>query len=289
MPPGQDSTAARPLCKSLFAGRVLLPHGDVMKANPLVTLLTDFGTADGYVAAMKGVVLDQCPQACVVDAAHDLPRHDVRAAAWVLRQYGWTFPAGTIHVAVVDPGVGTERAALVVEVDGQIYVGPDNGLFAWVLKRHPQARVLQLKAGIVRPGGNSATFHGRDVFAYAAGLLAKGIRLDRLAEPVDTWFQPEWVNPVLHGRVIEGEVIHVDHFGNLITNIPASLVVDRGPEAVVKIGKRTIKGIVRTYAEVPVGHPLALVGSDEMLEVAVNQGDASLWAKSGLGSQVRLT
>lgn len=260
-----------------------------MQTPPLVTLLSDFGTADGYVAAMKGVLLEQCPAARVIDAGHEIPRHDIRAAAWVLRQYGWTFPAGTIHVAVVDPGVGTERAALVVEAGGHIYLGPDNGLFAWVLKKNPQARVLTLKAGIVRPGGLSATFHGRDVFAYAAGLLAKGIRMDRMAEPVDTWCQPEWLNPVLHGKVIEGEVIHVDHFGNLITNIPGNLAEDRGPESTIRIGKKTIKGIVRTYGEVSAGTPLALVGSDDMLELAVNQGDASFWSKCGLGQRVMLT
>lgn len=259
-----------------------------MKTTPLISLLTDFGTRDGYVAAMKGVLLSQCPAARVVDAAHDLPRHDVRAAAWVLRQYGGLFPAGTLHVAVVDPGVGTERAALLVEAGDCFWLGPDNGIFAWVLKQHPQARVYQLKAGVVRPGGTSATFHGRDIFAYAAGLLAKGIRLDRLAEPVERWHEPAWLNPVLHGRVIEGEVVHVDHFGNLITNIPAALVADRGADLVVKLGTKTLRGLCHTYSDVMPGKPVALIGSDGMLELSVNQGDASAWSGSGAGAAVKV-
>ena len=259
-----------------------------MKSSPLVTLLSDFGTRDGYVAAMKGVIYSQCPEARVVDAAHDIRRHDIRSAAWVLRQYGWTFPAGTLHIAVVDPGVGTDRAALVIEAGDQFWLGPDNGLFAWILKQYAKAKVWQLKAGVVRPGGSSATFHGRDLFAYAAGLLAKGVRLERLADPMDSWFEPDWLTPVLHGRTLEGQVLHVDHFGNLITNLPAALVVDRGPDAIVSIGKLKIKGIGHTYADVPVGKPLALIGSDGMLEVAVNQGDASILLGKSAGAKVLL-
>lgn len=265
-----------------------MAHGAGMKKPALITLLTDFGTRDGYVAAMKGVILSQCPGANLVDAGHEVPRHDIRAAAWALRQYGWTYPAGTLHMAVVDPGVGTERAALVVEAQDCLWLGPDNGLFAWVLQASPQARLHQLKAGVVRPGGPSATFHGRDVFAYAAGLLAKGVRLDRLADPVDQWHKPAWLNPVRHGRILEGEVIHVDHFGNLITNIPAALVTDRGPDLVVKLGTKTLRGLGQTYSDAMPGKPLALIGSDGMLEVAVNQGDASEWSGAKAGSLIRL-
>ncbi len=260
-----------------------------MKSSPLITLLTDFGSRDGYAAAMKGVIYRQCPEARVVDAAHDIRRHDIRSAAWVLRQFGWTFPAGTLHVAVVDPGVGTDRAALVIEAGGQLWLGPDNGLFAWILKQHPKARIWRIKAGVVRPGDASATFHGRDIFAYAAGLLAKGVRLERLADPVDSCFEPDWLTPVLHGRTLEGQVLHVDHFGNLITNLPAALVADRGPDAIVQLGKLKLKGIARTYADVPSGMPLALIGSDGMLELAVNQGDASEMMGKKTGAKVLLT
>lgn len=257
-----------------------------MKNPPLVTLLTDFGTRDGYVAAMKGVILSQCPGACLVDVGHEVPRHDIRAAAWALRQYGWTYPAGTLHVAVVDPGVGTERAALVIEAQDCLWLGPDNGLFAWVLQACPRARVHQLKAGVVRPGGASRTFHGRDVFAYAASLLAKGIRLDRLAEPIDRWCEPDWLRPVLHGRTIQGEVVHVDHFGNLITNIPAVLVAERPDDIRVTIGKKKCCGLSSTYADVPPGHPVALIGSDGMLELAVNQGAANRYFAAVAGARV---
>ena len=260
-----------------------------MKSSPLITLLSDFGARDGYVAAMKGVIYSQCPMARVVDAAHDIRRHDIRSAAWVLRQYGWTFPDGTLHVAVVDPGVGTERAALVIEAGDQLWLGPDNGLFAWILKQHPKARMWRIKSGVVRPGDASSTFHGRDLFAYAAGLLAKGVRLERLAEPVDSWFEPEWLTPVLHGRTLVGQVLHVDHFGNMITNLPAALVADRGADAVIQVGNLKLKGIMRTYADVPKGKALALIGSDGMMELAVNQGDASKSMRKTTGASVFVT
>lgn len=260
-----------------------------MKTPALITLLSDFGDQDGYVAAMKGVILGQAPGVRLVDVAHGIRRHDIRSAAWVLRQCAWTFPAGSCHVAVVDPGVGTDRAALLVEANGHYWIGPDNGIFAWVLKQHAPARLWHIKAGVVRPGGASATFHGRDVFAYAAGLLAKGVRLDRIAEPADSCVEPDWLKPVLQGHTIQGEILHVDHFGNAITNIPATLVADRGPAARIKVGKRILRGIRTTYADVPVGEPLALVGSDGMLEIAVNQGDAGHLLAVTSGSAVLLT
>lgn len=261
--------------------------GPARNANPILTLLTDFGDRDGYVAAVKGVILDLVPAARIVDAAHDLPAHDVRAAAWALAQYAPFYPAGTIHIAVVDPGVGTDRAVLAVETRGQLVLAPDNGLTAWLRARDPAHRRWTLKPGVVRPGGDSATFHGRDVFAYAAGLLARGTPLARLADPVERCVEPPWVKPVLHGTTLEGEVVHVDRFGNAITNIPSALVPDRGG-AIVLAGARRIGPVQRTYADAATGRALALIGSDGMVEIAVREGSAAATLKLRVGSPVRI-
>ena len=224
-----------------------------------ITLLTDFGTRDGYVAAMKGVIASLAPRARVVDATHDIPAHDIRAGAWSLMQYWKFFPRGTIHVAVVDPGVGTERRPLLVEADGHFFLGPDNGIFAWI----PARRIHEVRA---RRAVVSNTFHGRDVFAHAAGLLAAGRRVSgaEVRDPVI----PSWVAPRRErGRVI-GEVVHIDHFGNCITNLKP----EPGP---IVVGRRRIAALARTYGEAARGKPIALVGSSGYVEIALRERSAA--------------
>ena len=190
------------------------------ESRPIVTLLTDFGTVDGYVAAMKGVILSQAPAATVVDATHEIPPQDVLAGAWALRQYALLFPPGTIHVAVVDPGVGTARRALLVEADERLYLAPDNGILGWVVRGAKAVRRRALLRDVRLPGETSSTFHGRDIFAFAAGVLASRKRtVDDVSTGIEDIEWPAWVEPARDGVSLAGSVIHVDAFGNLVTNI----------------------------------------------------------------------
>ena len=240
--------------------------------KPIITLLTDFGTVDGYVGEMKGVLITGAPDANIVDITHDIPPQVVERARLTLARVWRRFPPGTIHVVVVDPGVGSSREAIAVSSDGHFLVGPDNGVLSPALLAH-SARVVSLAVS----QHASATFHGRDVFAPAAAALARGDSLDTLGAPA--------MNPVIRRTpeptrredgAIEGEVIFVDRFGNAVTN----LVGVRG--GTIQIGALTID-LRRTYAEVEQGSPLAVVGSTGLVEIAVRDGDAarSLGLKRG--------
>ena len=229
----------------------------------LITLLTDFGTADGYVGEMKGVIYAMHPQAHLVDVAHDVAPQDVDGARLAIARYWRRFPLGTIHLVVVDPGVGTSRAALAVESDGRFLIGPDNGVLSPALLRS-DVRVVELPI----PPQASATFHGRDVFAPAAARLAGGSPLEALGRAYDAPIvrrTPE-AKRLTDGSV-SGEVITVDRFGNLITN----LVAPRGGSVV--LGDRVVP-IVRSYGEGASGDVIAVIGSSGLLEIAVRGGSA---------------
>jgi len=232
--------------------------------SSIITLLTDFGTADGYVGEMKGVLLSHAPDVQLVDISHDIPPQDIERARLTVARVWRRFPEGTVHLVVVDPGVGSSRAALAVQSDGRYLVGPDNGVLSPALLA-ATARVIELPL----PATASATFHGRDVFAPAAAALARGEPLDVLgreaAQPVIRR-TPEPVRRADGG--IEGEVIAVDRFGNAVTN----LVGLRG--GTVSVGGTTI--LVRhTYSEVSNGDPVAVVGSTGFIEIAVRNGSAA--------------
>jgi S-adenosyl-L-methionine hydrolase (adenosine-forming) len=247
-----------------------------------VTLLTDFGTADGYVAALKGVIAAIAPAALVEDAAHDIAAGDIHGAAWALAGYWRLYPPGTVHLAVVDPGVGSSRAALALHVDGRFLVGPDNGVFTHVLHGAADASVVSITASAFIRASVSATFHGRDIFAPAAAHLAAGVPLDRLGPAVH---EPVLL-PLAAARrsegVATGTVVHVDRFGNLITNIPAAWVAGG---AAVRIGGRVVP-LRRTYADAAPGDLLALEGSRGMLEVAVRDGSALVVLGAAAGTAV---
>jgi S-adenosylmethionine hydrolase len=245
-------------------------------SGPIVTLLTDFGTRDGYVAAMKGVLLSRAPRATVVDAAHDIPPHDVAAGAWTLGQYWRLFPPGTIHVAVVDPDVGTARAVLLVQADSHVFLAPDNGLLTWVLRQARHTVLKRLKDS-VRREELSATFHGRDIFAHAAGLLAAGhASMDDLAEDIRELVLPPWAAVERTGEGLRGMIVHVDRFGNLITNIQRHQALESvGAAFTAAAGRFTGIPARRTYAEAKPGELIALFGSSETLELAIRDGSAA--------------
>ena len=254
--------------------------------GPIVTFTTDFGSADGYVGAMKGVVLSLAPNARVVDIAHGIPAQDVAAGAAALAQAAPLFPPGTIHVAVVDPGVGTLRAGIVVESAGAIFVGPDNGLLSFAAA--PPRRAYRIASGAFRRDPVSPTFHGRDVFAPTAGRLAAGAAPADAGPPLSGMVEmaPAPIR-FIDGRA-EGVVTHVDTFGNLITSIPSGMV---SPDHMVEVEAGDAKWrplLGRTFADVAPGEMVAYVGSGGHLEIAVRDGSAAGRTGARRGSVVRL-
>ena len=243
----------------------------------IVTLLTDFGTADGYVGEIKGVLLSNAPGCVVVDIAHDLAPQDVEGGRLALARYWHRFPVGTVHMAIVDPGVGGSRTALAVESEGRMLVGPDNGILSPALL-FPGARCISL------PVASSAapTFHGRDVFAPAAALLAQGVALDALGAPFS---EPVVLRTPEATRRADGAtcgvVIAIDRFGNVVTN----LIARAG--GTVELGAHTI-AIRRTYQDVAAGELVALVGSSGLVEIAIRDGNAARALAMERGSPVVL-
>ena len=231
----------------------------------LVTLLTDFGTCDGYVAQIKGAILSHAPAASIIDVSHDIVPQDVTHARFVLGRYWRRFPPGTVHLVVVDPGVGTARAALAVEADHRVLLGPDNGVLSAALGVDG-ARAVALAV----PRGASPTFHGRDVFAPAVAAITMGTPITQLGVPVDAPLCLRWPEPVSDERGrLTGEVIVIDRFGNAITNLP-------GPSRPARVSlDATELPVCRVYADVEPGQPLALTGSSGCVEIAVREGSAA--------------
>ncbi len=256
---------------------------------PIVTLLSDFGTRDGYVAAMKGVILGICPGACLVDVTHEVPPQDVRAGAFVLSTVYEHFPPGSIHVAVVDPGVGTDRKALGLQAARQFFVGPDNGIFSLVLRKHPDRTAYSLENPAFRKEPVSRTFHGRDLFAPAAAHLAAGAPLESMGPPCTPGMEP-WSSPRSSPREILGEAIYVDHFGNIITNITRDDLGSAAslPSWRIRVGRTPVPFSGDTYGRAAPGTLLAYWGSAGFLEIAVNRGNAALTLGIVIGQRVSL-
>lgn len=257
-----------------------------------ITLLTDFGSADGYVAAMRGVIASLAPEAVVDDASHEIARGDVEAAAWALGRYWRLYPEDTVHVVVVDPGVGGTRRALAGECDGRFVVAPDNGALTHVLAEAAATRIVAIENEALARHPISRTFHGRDIFAPAAANLARGGPLEALGPVVADPVRLPLPRPHRDGETLHGAVIHVDAFGNLITNIPRDWVEVRGEIVAghVILGSASIGPVRGTYSEVEPGQALALVGSADLLEIAVRDADAAraLGAARGTEVQVRI-
>lgn len=246
----------------------------------VITLTTDFGTADGYVGEMKGVILSAAPGVTIVDITHEIEPQDIHGARLLMERCWRRYPRGTVHVVVVDPGVGGSRAAIAVTAHGQFLVGPDNGVLSAAIAA-TRARVVSLRV----PADASATFHGRDVFAPAAARLATGTPLAAVGSPHATPLVHSDPEPVvLPNGSVSGEVVHADRFGNVITNLRDPLA---GCGAVVEIAGRQLP-VLRTYADVGPGEPLALIGSGGRLEIAVRNGHAARVLGLARGSRVLL-
>lgn len=263
--------------------------------RPIVALLTDFGSQDHYVGAVKGAILSACREASLVDIAHDVPPHDVAEGGWALSAAYRAFPPGTVFLAVVDPGVGSERRGLALEASGYRFVGPDNGLFSLILSEHPRAQIHHItNAGLFRHEV-SATFHGRDVFGPVAGHLAAGLPIQDVGPAIDDPVRfPEQPLRQLSPREWQASVTHVDRFGNLTTNLSRQAldeilqIVSGDPTQVVVVVEGIVLPLVRTYAELPEGEGCALLGSAGKLEVAVRKGNASRVLGAGRGAPIRV-
>ena len=245
---------------------------------PPITLTTDFGTRDYYVAAMKGVILGIAPHATIVDITHEIEPQNVAQAAFILRHTWASYPPGTVHVAVVDPGVGSQRGILAGRYAAQVVIAPDNGLITLVHRELPlEALHLVTNSEFFRQPV-SHTFHGRDIIAPVAARVATGVRLERLGPAAGgvEMLQLADVKP-LTPRGLRGVVLFADRFGNLVTNISQAHLAElirQHPDVAVYIDERQIGFIRRTYSDVSPGQPLALVGSCGQLEIAVNGGRA---------------
>ena len=246
-----------------------------MAENQIITLLTDFGLQDVYVGVMKGVIACINPQLKVIDLTHEIPPQNIAAGRFCLLNAYSNFPSKTVHIAVVDPGVGSNRRGIAVEFTGGFLVGPDNGLFSGILNQESAIAVVELtNPQYWRVPNPSSTFHGRDIFAPVGAHLASGIAISQLGKTInlETLVKSPLSQLGIRDALVSGCIQYVDHFGNLISNIPGSLVTHKS--WVVFIGGREIASGT-TYTDVEVGQAVALIGSHGWVEVAINNGNAS--------------
>jgi S-adenosyl-L-methionine hydrolase (adenosine-forming) len=257
----------------------------------ILTLLTDFGLQDGYVGIMKGVIWGIAPAVQIADISHAIAAQDVLQGALTLRRAVPYFPAGTVHLAVVDPGVGTSRRALAGRLGNQYFVGPDNGLFSlvqeqteahggpveWVQLTHPVYWLPQV----------STVFHGRDIFAPAAAHLANGVPLNKLGEPIYDALRLSLSQPQRTAQGWSAQIIHIDHFGNLATNLRREQV-DPAQAIVIHVHGSEIKGVVQAYGEAASGELVALFDSSDLLSIAVVNGDAAQVLRAKVGDPLEV-
>jgi S-adenosylmethionine hydrolase len=274
------------------AGREELKTGRKGKSAPnlpVITLLTDFGTADYFVGAVKGAILSVTPQVVIADITHEIPPHDIAAAAFNLLASYQAFPAGTIHLAVVDPGVGSSRRPFIVGANKQFFVGPDNGLFSYIYDREPSHRTCHVTAEKYFRPDPSSTFHGRDIFAPVAAALSKGIKPEAFGPAIDDEIRlADSLDPVVqkNGKV-QGRIIHIDRFGNCVTNITRD-TLPTGRVATLLVKGKSIRNFRDFYGAAPSNELFAIWGSAGFLELSVNGNSAAQLLRAKRGETVNL-
>ena len=255
---------------------------------PIITLLTDFGYRDGYVGVMKGVIVGICPDARLIDLTHDIPPQNIAAGRFTLLNAYSYFPEGTVHLVVVDPGVGTARRAIALQTPRGYLVGPDNGVLSGVIDHTEPVTAVELtEPKYWRSPHPSHTFHGRDIFAAAAAHLAAGVELPALGEAIalDSLLSIAIPQPTITAERVSGSVQHIDHFGNIVTTIPAAAL---GSQTwMMQVGAVEIP-VGQTYGDVEIGHAIALVGSHGWVEIAVNGSSAQARLRLAIGDDVQL-
>jgi S-adenosylmethionine hydrolase len=256
----------------------------------LITLFSDFGSASGYPAAMKGVLLQICPTAQLVDISHDVERHHIRSGAFLLWMVAPYFPPQTVHCAIVDPTVGTARRSLIVSSGGQLFVGPDNGLLIPAAQRLGEPKVYSIENAIYVHTPVSRTFHGRDIFAPVAAHLATGVPPEEIGPLVTDWIKLTFGQGIRRGHILEGEIIYIDSFGNVITNIAGELLrelAEPGATLVVEAGRKSASArCAETYGETEPRGLIVTVGSHGHVEIAANRDSAAQRLRARLGEAV---
>lgn len=250
--------------------------------NTLITLITDFGLTDAYVAEMKGVILRINPEAKIVDISHNVEKFNILMGAYILASAVPYFPEGTIHVAVIDPGVGTKRKPILIEANNGFFIGPDNGILALAATKQGIKSVYEITNQKLMLPEISSTFHGRDIFAPAAAFLSKMTPPSEFGSRIHKITMPKFAKIVRKRNMLIGEVIHVDGFGNIITNFTEKELKSASIEKVINIKLResnlSLK-LCKCYVEVKKHAPLAIIGSSNFLEISVNQGNAAEFYK----------
>jgi S-adenosylmethionine hydrolase len=255
---------------------------------PIITLLSDFGSISPYPASMKAILAAGC-DATLIDISHDVPRHDIWVGAYLLAAVAPHLPAGTVHLAVVDPGVGTARAPLIISSGGQFFVGPDNGLLVPAAKRVGRPRVFTITDPTLVSQSPSATFHGRDLFAPVAVKLARGTPVASLAASYERYVDLDFGTGTRSPTGLQGLVLYIDPFGNLITNIPSSSMEGITGWVRIRVGPKSASGqIARAYGDVEKGALIVIAGSDGVLEVAVREGNAAALLDAKAGATVQI-
>lgn len=266
-------------------------QGNAKPDLPVITLLTDFGTADYFAGAVKGAILSVNPRAVMVDITHEIPAQDIETGAFTLHAAYETFPAGTIHVAVVDPGVGSKRRPILVVANDQFFVGPDNGIFTYIYDRDPSHQTFHITSEKYFRSNVSTTFHGRDIFAPAAAALSNGVKPAELGPLIDDEVRlPQPLAPSLqkNGKV-RGRIIQIDRFGNCVTNITRDFF-DSGKHTAVFVNGKTIRKVKEFYGEDGAAKGLFVIwGSAGFLEISINGGSAAEVLRAKRGDAVVLT
>ena len=257
---------------------------------PIITLTTDFGTGSRYVAQMKGVLCAAADSLTLVDLSHEISPQNIGAAARLLEQSAFWYPADTVHLAVIDPGVGTDRPIVAILAQGHYFVGPDNGLFGWLANQAEE--IIELDQSKFKSGDTSSTFHGRDIMAPAAVAIAKGAKLSELGRPIEVLETlPPELGPAVSERMIEGTIVEIDRYGNLITNIAKNDLVDAPHDETLRVasGLHETFGLQTTYGDQPPQTLIALLGSDQFVELAIVNGDAQSMLAARVGDTVTLS
>ena len=258
--------------------------------NPIVTLLSDFGTKDHYVASMKGTILTINPRCTLVDITHDIKSHDIEEGAFILSNVYSFFPRGTIHLCVVDPGVGGPRNPILLVTVDHFFVGPDNGIFTFVLQREKVKQMVALTNQKYFLSQVSTTFHGRDLFAPVVGHLSLGVKPNAFGKKVRSWTKLTFRKPQVEGRKLVGEILHIDTFGNLISSIDEEHLLHfvKGRAYFIRAGKRMIRGLKKGYWEGRENEAMALFGSGGLLEISFRERSAQKILKAEKGDQITI-
>jgi len=258
--------------------------------KPIITLLTDFGTKDHYVASMKGVILNINPRCFLIDITHDVISHDIQEGALILANTFSYFPKGTIHLSVVDPGVGSTRKPVLIVTQNYFFVGPDNGLFGLVTQRERVKQVVVLTRKEYFLPDVSMTFHGRDIFAPVAAHLSLGVRPGAFGYKTESLKEIGIRRPIVKNGKLSGEILHIDTFGSLVSNIDEERLFQfiRGRPFVIRAGGKGIRELKRGYWEGKKGEPIALIGSGGFLELSVREGNAQKMLKAKRGDPVQI-